>query len=159
EGQYFGQATKGAKVTDRAARSIQRTDTAQSTRTPYTYDTHNLAAASMFNLSAPNHGRSGSRASLKPHASEDNFRGGFAAHNGSSSSLALPSPAFGVRYRSQNGSSSSLAIPGPGFGSRMAARNGSAVSLALPAAAPELRPGTGSGRAKEWVNPLDVHFM
>ncbi|KAK5656384.1 hypothetical protein OQA88_4765 [Cercophora sp. LCS_1] len=158
-GQLSGQGTKETSVANGAARSFPRPDTAQSTRTPYTYDTHNLAAASMFNLSAGNHGRAGSRASLKPHASEANIRGRFGANNGSSTSLALPSPAFGGRYKAQNGSSSSLGVPGPGFSSRLTARNGSAVSLALPGAGPGPRPGTSNGRAKEWVNPLDVHFM
>lgn len=84
------------------------------------------------------------------------MRARFGANNGSSSSLAVPAPSFGPKYRRNNGSSSSLAVPGPGFGSRLAARNGSAVSLALPGTGFGSRPGTPN---KTWVNPLDIHFM
>ncbi|KAK4144993.1 uncharacterized protein C8A04DRAFT_10998 [Dichotomopilus funicola] len=102
-------------------------------------DSQSHAAASMFDLSSPGSTRSGSSAGgLKLHASEMNMRTRFGNNNGSVTSLVSPSSAgFGARFGANNGSSTSLASPKSGFGSR---------------------PGTSGGRAKPWVNPLDIHF-
>ncbi|KAJ4302503.1 hypothetical protein N0V88_002649 [Collariella sp. IMI 366227] len=143
EGQFFGKNIRQQGVINGSIRSVSRAGTPQPTTTggksPYKHDTHNLAAASMFDLGNASSMRSGSQASLhlKPHASDANLRNRFGAQNGSSST--------------------NLALPTPGFSSRLAARNGSSSSLAAP---PPLgsRPGTPS-RNKQWVNPLDVHFV
>ncbi|KAK0656264.1 hypothetical protein B0T16DRAFT_398953 [Cercophora newfieldiana] len=143
----------------------QRPDTAlsQDFRSPYgqrNLGHGNLAASSMLNLRS-DHGRKGSMSSLKfqAHASDANIRTRFAAHNGSSTSLAAPAPAFGSRFRAANGSSSSLAAPGPGFSSRLGAKNASSISLVLPA--PVARPSTSAGgsRGNEWGSPRDAHFL
>ncbi|SPQ19154.1 dc7a68c1-62f4-4ad6-90ee-0133be09a06d [Thermothielavioides terrestris] len=140
EGQFFGQNIHQKGVINGSIRSVSRAGTPQpgaSGRSPYAhYDTHNLAAVSMYDLSHP--ARRGSQTSLqlKPHASDINLRTRLGAHNGSSTSLALPTPGFGARFGANNASSTSLAAPMPGFGSR---------------------PGTPN-RSKPWVNPLDVHF-
>ncbi|KAL2133859.1 hypothetical protein VTI74DRAFT_1531 [Chaetomium olivicolor] len=142
EGQFFGKNINQKGVINGSIRSVSRAGTPQpsaSGRSPYANsDTHNLAAASMFNLSNAGPMRPGSQTSLhlKPHASDANLRTRFGAHNGSSASLALPAPGFASRLAARNGSSTSLAPPSP-LGSR---------------------PGTPN-RSKPWVNPLDVHFM
>ncbi|KAK4136860.1 hypothetical protein BT67DRAFT_193061 [Trichocladium antarcticum] len=127
EGQFFGRNVHQTGVVNGSIRSVSRAGTPQqrgATRSPYVHDTHNLAAASMFNLSNVGTGPGVSQTSLllKPHASDMNMRTRFGANNGSSTSLAVPN----------------LRPPGPGFGSR---------------------PGTPNGKAKPWVNPLDIHFM
>ncbi|KAK3298665.1 uncharacterized protein B0H64DRAFT_316431 [Chaetomium fimeti] len=143
EGQFFGQNANQPGVVNGSIRSVSRTGTPQPTRSassPYANrDTHNMAVASMADLTTSGPVRSGGQASvlLRPHASEANIRTRFGTNNGSSASLAGPAPGFGARFGANNGSSTSLAGPGPGFGSR---------------------PGTASGKAKPWVNPLDVHF-
>ncbi|KAK4156781.1 hypothetical protein C8A00DRAFT_12349 [Chaetomidium leptoderma] len=145
EGQFFGQnLSQPSLAINGSIRSVSRAATSQpgsSGRPSYVnYDTHNLAAASMIDLSTAGPGRPGSQISLhlKPHASDANIRTRFGANNGSSTSLAAPAPGFKARFGANNGSSTtSLATPGPGFGSR---------------------PGTPN-RAKQWVNPLDVHFV
>jgi hypothetical protein len=163
EGQFFGQNIKQKGVVNGSIRSVSRAGTPQpgaNGRSPYAnHDTHNLAAASMYNLSTVGPGRPGSQASmhLRPHASDANMRTRFGGNNGSSTSLALPTPGFGARFGANNGSSTSLAAPGPGFGSRFGANNTSSTSLALPGPGFGSRPGT-PGRSKPWVNPLDVHF-
>ncbi|KAK3311006.1 uncharacterized protein B0T15DRAFT_482154 [Chaetomium strumarium] len=142
EGQLFGQSINRKGVVNGSNVSVSRAGTPNqggSGKSPYALsDTHNLAAASMYNLSTLRPGHRGSQTSLhlKMHASDVNLRTRFGANNGSSASLAAPAPGFGARFGANNASSPTLAAPGPGFGSR---------------------PGT-PGRTKPWVNPLDVHF-
>ncbi|KAK4186415.1 hypothetical protein QBC35DRAFT_270787 [Podospora australis] len=128
EGQFFGtNVQQTGVVINGSIRSVSRAGTPQpNPKSPYAVmDTHNLAAASMFDLGAVP--RSGSQASFRPtlkaYASDVNLGARFAANNDSSASLAIP-PGF--------------AAPPPGFNSR---------------------PGTPNGRKKNWVNPLDVHFV
>ncbi|KAK4119331.1 hypothetical protein N657DRAFT_261166 [Parathielavia appendiculata] len=164
EGQFFGQNINQKGAVNGSIRSVSRAGTPQSVargRSPYTiHDTHNLAAASMYNLSTLGPGRPGSQASthLKSHASDANLRTRFGANNGSSTSLAAPAPGFAARFGANNRSSSSLAAPGPGFGARFGANNTSSLSLAPAGSGYGSRPGT-PGRSKPWVNPLDVHFV
>jgi len=113
----------------------------------------------MMDLGNPAHGGSQLSLRVKPHASDVNLRTRFGANNGSSTSLAVPAPGFGARFGANNGSSTSLAAPTPGFGARFGANNGSSTSLAAPGPGFGSRPGTPSGRAKAWVNPLDIHFV
>ncbi|KAK4103347.1 hypothetical protein N658DRAFT_514813 [Parathielavia hyrcaniae] len=164
EGQLFGQNLNQKGVVNGSIRSVSRAGTPQSTArgrsSHITYDTHNLAAASMHNLTTLGPGRPGSQAStyLKPHASDANLRTRFGANNGSSTSLAAPAPGFAARFGAKNRSSSSLAAPGPGFAARFGANNSSSLSLAAPGPGLGSRPGT-PGKSKAWVNPLDVHFV
>ncbi|KAL2198394.1 hypothetical protein P885DRAFT_67579 [Corynascus similis CBS 632.67] len=163
EGQFFGQNTNKKGVVNGSIRSMPRSGTPQLTRNgtgPYANrDTHNLAAASMFDLATTSSTRPHSQASapLRPHASDFNMRSRFGANNGSSTSLATPSPGFGSRFRANNGSSASLATPAPGFSARFGANNASSTSLAGPGPGFGSRMGT-PGQTKPWVNPLDVHF-
>ncbi|KAK4236021.1 hypothetical protein C8A03DRAFT_36097 [Achaetomium macrosporum] len=142
EGQFFGQNINQKGAVNGSIRSVSRAGTPMqggSGKPPYAHaDTHNLAAASMHNLSTLRPGHRGSQTSLhlKLHASDVNLRTRFGTNNGSSTSLAAPAPGFGARFGANNASSPVLAAPGPGFGSR---------------------PGTPN-RTKPWVNPLDVHF-
>lgn len=165
EGQFFGQNPKPQGVINGSIRSVSRAGTPQQpppgSRALYAnHDTHNLAAASMFDLSTVGPARRGSQASiaLKPHASDINMRTRFGANNGSSTSLAAPAPGFAPRFGPQNRSSTSLVAPAPGFGPRYGATNGSSTSLAAPGPGFGSRPGTPN-RTKAWVNPLDVHFV
>ncbi|KAK0730319.1 hypothetical protein B0H67DRAFT_28350 [Lasiosphaeris hirsuta] len=159
----LGESRAGPKV-DGSIRSVQRPGTAVPGRakSPLSYDTHNLAAASMQNLASPDHVRTGSNAStinMRAPTSEANIRAKFGAYNGSSSSLAAPAPGFSSNYRKNSGSSPSLGVPGPGFGAKYSSGNGSSKSLALPDPAALSRPGTPNGKKPAWVNPLDVHFV
>ncbi|GAB1311558.1 hypothetical protein MFIFM68171_01768 [Madurella fahalii] len=106
EGQFFGKGVHQTGVVNGSIRSVSRAGTPQpcAGRSLYAlHDTHNLAAASMFDLSV-GHGRTGSQASLqvKPHASDLNLRTRFGAVNGSSASLAAPGPGFGSRPGTPN---------------------------------------------------------
>ncbi|KAH6854814.1 hypothetical protein B0I37DRAFT_40230 [Chaetomium sp. MPI-CAGE-AT-0009] len=166
EGQFFGQNVNQRGVVNGSIRSVSRAGAPQPMRsasTPYANrGTHNMATASMADLTTSGPVRPGGQASvlLRPHASEANMRTQFGAHNGSSPNLAGPTPSFGPRFGASNGSSISLAAPAPGFGARFGANNGSSTSLAGPGPGPGVgpRPGTANGRTKPWVNPLDVHF-
>ncbi|AEO54580.1 hypothetical protein MYCTH_2297287 [Thermothelomyces thermophilus ATCC 42464] len=163
EGQYSGENANQKGVVNGGINSVPRAGTPQGIRSgagPYANrDTHNLAAASMFDLGSTNTARRGSQAGvlIRPHASDANMRTRFDAYNGSSTSLATPGPGFGSRFTANNGSSTSLAALTRGFSARFGANNGSSTSLAGPGPGAGSQPGT-PGRTKAWVNPLDVHF-
>ncbi|KAM7205234.1 hypothetical protein V8F33_001065 [Rhypophila sp. PSN 637] len=105
EGQFFGANINQTTVINGSIRSVSRANTAMSIRSPYTHDTHNLAAVSMFDLSHVSHSRQGSYSSmaLKAHASDAGLRTRFGANNGSALSLAVPGPGFGSRPGTPNG--------------------------------------------------------
>ncbi|KAK3996391.1 hypothetical protein QBC44DRAFT_147548 [Cladorrhinum sp. PSN332] len=107
EGQFFGLKPKTTGVINGSIRSVSRAGTPQPARSPYA-DTHNLAAASMFDLGNVPSVRSGTPNSLhiRPNASELNLRTRFGENNGSVSSLGLPAPGFASRPVSRPGSSS-----------------------------------------------------
>ncbi|KAK3905915.1 hypothetical protein C8A05DRAFT_30216 [Staphylotrichum tortipilum] len=159
EGQFFGQNINQKGLANGSIRSVLQNGASGATdKSPYhNYDTHNLAAASMFDLSNSDRPHSQISLRVKPHASEINLRARFGANNGSSTSLAVPAPGFGARFGANNGSSTSLAAPTPGFSARFGANNGSSTSLAAPGPGFGSRPGTPN--KANWVNPLDVHFM
>ncbi|KAK4218938.1 hypothetical protein QBC37DRAFT_273755 [Rhypophila decipiens] len=105
EGQFFGANINQTTVINGSIRSVSRANTAMSIRSPYTHDTHNLAAVSMFDLSHVSHSRQGSYSSmaLKAHASDAGLRTRFGANNASALSLAPPGPGFGSRPGTPNG--------------------------------------------------------
>ena len=85
---------------------MSRAGTPQPVKSPYAHhDTHNIAAASMFDLSNARPGQRGSHTSLhlRPHASDMNLRTRFGANNASSTSLAAPGPGFSSRPSTANG--------------------------------------------------------
>ncbi|KAK4227515.1 hypothetical protein QBC38DRAFT_364096 [Podospora fimiseda] len=107
EGQFFGLNPKTTGVINGSLRSVSRAGTPQPGKSPYA-DTHNLAAASMFDLGNVPSIRAGTPTSLhlRPNASEMNLRGRFGENNSSVTSLGLPAPGFASRPASRPGSSS-----------------------------------------------------
>lgn len=104
EGQFFGtnlSATRTVVNGSIRSMSVSRPGTANSMRpgiSPYTHNTHALAASSMYDLSNVSHIRQGSFKSLKPAASERDLRGKLAGPAGSSmTSLRVPGPGYGSR--------------------------------------------------------------
>ncbi|KAK4168769.1 hypothetical protein QBC43DRAFT_106164 [Cladorrhinum sp. PSN259] len=114
EGQFFGLNPKTTGVINGSIRSVSRAGTPQPGRSPYaTADTHNLAAASMFDLGNVPPVRSGTPSSLhlRTNASELNLRTRFGENNGSVASLALPAPGFVSRPVSRPGTPSGKSKP------------------------------------------------
>ncbi|KAL2016177.1 hypothetical protein VTK56DRAFT_4095 [Thermocarpiscus australiensis] len=108
EGQLFGRNVHQKGFVNGSIRSVSRAGTPQpgGIQSPYAlHDTHNLAAASMFDLSNIGPPRRGSQTSfyLRSHASDANLRTRFGTNNGSSTSLAAPGPGFGARPSTASG--------------------------------------------------------
>lgn len=106
EGQFFGQSIGNRTVVNGSIRSFNmsqsRPGTASSSRvSPYTHNTHALAASSMYDLSNVSHIRQTSSNSLKPAASETNLRTNF--NNASMTNLKVPGPGFSSRPGSRPG--------------------------------------------------------
>ncbi|KAK3330672.1 hypothetical protein B0H66DRAFT_71652 [Apodospora peruviana] len=128
EGQFFGKNLHQTTVVNGSIRSVSRANTAMSMRAP---NFRSPYAHDTHNLAA---------SSMFDLSTVTHTR------NGSLASVNNLRPAASdanlrTRFGANNGSNLSLAIPTPGFGSR-----------------PSSRPGTPNGKAKPWVNPLDVHF-
>ncbi|EGS23726.1 uncharacterized protein CTHT_0004270 [Thermochaetoides thermophila DSM 1495] len=113
EGQFFGKNVHHTVVVNGSIRSVSRAGTPNSARSPYFHDTHNLAAASMFDLNNLGPGRRGSQSSLnlKAAASDINLRGRFRANNMSSISLTAPNPAFAAPSSSRPGTANGRSKP------------------------------------------------